>query len=226
MQIAYHQQYKDLDDRQIIDLVLSDGNEEAMLFLIFERYLPLLKKLCTRYYGDLYYLEQLQVELLILLKANDWHPVRGFGWRSSFGTWLGTVAGNLFIKKMPELIGIDKFPVSIGENGEDGEVNIPEPEPPHENDIHMTLLIEAIQQLEDKDQRFILLREFDGYTPKEIALQLESYRRKENRLKTRKVNGQVEEIIPSAEYVHMLKGRAKDNIRVIISELKKEFEWK
>lgn len=225
MQIAYHQQYKDLDDRQIIDLVLSDGNEEAMLFLIFERYLPLLKKLCTRYYGDLYYLEQLQVELLILLKANDWHPVRGFGWRSSFGTWLGTVAGNLFIKKMPELIGIDKFPVSIGENGDDGEVNIPEPEPPHENDIHMTLLIEAIQQLEDKDQRFILLREFDGYTPKEIARQLETYRRKENRLKTKKVNGQIEEIIPSAEYVHMLKGRAKDNIRVIISELKKEFEW-
>lgn len=225
MQIAYHQQYKDLDDRQIIDLVLSDGNEEAMLFLIFERYLPLLKKLCTRYYGDLYYLEQLQVELLILLKANDWHPVRGFGWRSSFGTWLGTVAGNLFIKKMPELIGIDKFPVSIGENGEDGEVNIPEPEPPHENDMHMTLLIEAIQQLEDKDQRFILLREFDGYTPKEIARQLEAYRRKENRLKTKKVNGQIEEIIPSAEYIHMLKGRAKDNIRVIISELKKEFEW-
>ena len=225
MQIAYHQQYKDLDDRQIIDLVLSDGNEEAMLFLIFERYLPLLKKLCTRYYGDLYYLEQLQVELLILLKANDWHPVRGFGWRSSFGTWLGTVAGNLFIKKMPELIGIDKFPVSIGENGEGGEVNIPEPEPPHENDMHMTLLIEAIQQLEDKDQRFILLREFDGYTPKEIARQLEAYRRKENRLKTKKVNGQIEEIIPSAEYVHMLKGRAKDNIRVIISELKKEFEW-
>ena len=225
MQIAYHQQYKDLDDRQIIDLVLSDGNEEAMLFLIFERYLTLLKKLCTRYYGDLYYLEQLQVELLIHLKANDWHPVRGFGWRSSFGTWLGTVAGNLFIKKMPELIGIDKFPVSIGENGDDGEVNIPEPEPPHENDIHMTLLIEAIQQLEDKDQRFVLLREFDGYTPKEIARQLEAYRRKENRLKTRKVNGQIEEIIPSAEYVHMLKGRAKDNIRIIISELKKEFEW-
>ena len=225
MQIAYHQQYKDLDDRQIIDLVLSDDNEEAMLFLIFERYLPLLKKLCTRYYGDLYYLEQLQVELLIHLKTNDWHPVRGFGWRSSFGTWLGTVAGNLFIKKMPELIGIDKFPVSIGENGDDGEVNIPEPEPPHENDIHMTLLIEAIQQLEDKDQRFVLLREFDGYTPKEIARQLEAYRRKENRLKTKKVNGQIEEIIPSAEYVHMLKGRAKDNLRVIISELKKEFEW-
>jgi len=225
MQIAYHQEYDKLDDHQLIDLVLS-GNEEAMLYIIFERYSPLLKKLCIRYYGDLYYLEQLQVELLILLKANDWHPIRGFGWRSSFGTWLGIVAGNLFIKKMPELIGIDKYPVSIGENGENGEVIIPEPESPHENDIHMILLIEAIQQLEDKDQRFILFREFDGYKPKEIALLLEKYRRKENRLKTHVVNGQVEEIIPSAEYIHMLKGRAKDNIRIIISELKKEFEWK
>lgn len=224
MDISYHQSYKEFDDKKLIDLTLS-GNEEAMLFLLFERYSPLLKKLCRRYYGDLNFLEQLQVELFIHLKSNDWRYVRNFGWRSSFGTWLGTVAGNLFIKKMPELIGIDKFPVSIGENGENDEVNIPEPEPPHENDMHMTLLIEAIQQLEDKDQRFILLREFDGYTPKEIARQLEAYRRKENRLKTKKVNGQIEEIIPSAEYVHMLKGRAKDNIRVIISELKKEFEW-
>lgn len=224
MQIAYHQQYDKLSDRQIIDLVLS-GNEEAMLFLIFERYSPLLKKLCVRYYGNLYYLEQLQVELLILLKANGWHPVRGFGWRCSFGTWLGIVAGNLFIKKMPELIGITKFLVSIGEDDEEGEVNIPESDPLHENNMNMVLLIEAIQQLEDKDQRFVLLREFDGFAPKEIARQLEVYRRQENRLKTRLVNGQIEEIIPTAEYVHMLKGRAKDNIRIIIRELKKDFEW-
>ena len=223
MQIAYHLRYKDLDDRQMIDLVLS-GNEEAMLYLIFERYSPLLKKLCKRYYNDLRFLEQLQVELLILLKDKDWHAVRGFSWRSSFGTWLGTVAGNLFINKMPELIGIDKFLVSIGENVKGGEVNIPEPEPPHENDMRMILLIEAIQQLEDKDQQFILLREFDGYKPKDIAHQLEAYRRKENRLKTRTVDGKTEEIIPDAEYVHMLKGRAKKHIRVIINKLKKELE--
>lgn len=225
MDIIYHQQYDELDDRQIVNLVLKEGNEEAMLYLIFKRYSPLLKKLCMRYYKDLYYLEQLQVELLILLKTNDWHSLRGFAWRSSFGVWLGIVAGNLFIKRMQELIGISKFFVSIGEDGEAGEFNPPEPESPHENDIHMILLIEAIQQLEDKDQRFILLREFDGYTPKEIARQLEDYRRKEKRLRTRIVGKQVEEIIPSAEYVHMLKGRAKENLRVIIEELKKEFEW-
>jgi len=224
MHIAYHQQYEKLDDRQIVDLVL-DGNEEAMLYLLFERYSPLLKKLCVRYYGDLYFLEQLQVELLILLKTKDWHALRNFGWRSSFGTWLGIVAGNLFIKKMPELIGISKFTVSIGEDDEKREVNPPELESPHEHDIRMVLLIEAIHQLEDKDQRFILLREFDGYKPKEIAKQLEDYRRFEGRLKTKKVNGETIDIIPSAEYVHMLKGRAKDEIRVIIKELKKEFEW-
>ncbi|MBQ9474217.1 MAG: sigma-70 family RNA polymerase sigma factor [Bacteroidales bacterium] len=217
-------QYKELSDRQNIDLALS-GNDEAMLFLIFDRYSPLLKKLCRRYYDNLYYLEQLQKELLIHLKSDDWRAVRNFGWRSSFGTWLGTVAGNLFIKKMPELIGIDKFSVSIGNDGSEGERDIPAPELPHENDMRMTMLIEAIQRLEDKDQRFILLREFDGYSPQEIAAQLETYRRKENRIKTREVDGHIEEIIPSAEYVHMLKGRAKDNIRVIVNELRKEYEW-
>lgn len=219
-------QYKDLSDKELVDLTLQEGNEEAILYIIFEKYDPLLKKLCRRYYEDLFYYEQLQTELYILLKENDWHALRSFGWRSSFGTWLGTVAGNLFIKKMPELIGISKFTVSIGEDGEKGEFNPPEPEPPHEHDINMVLLIEAIQQLEDKDQRFILFKEFDGYEPKEIAQQLESYRRREKRLKTRKLEGNhIEEIIPSAEYVHMLKGRTKTNLLTIINKLKKEFKW-
>ena len=218
----YHSRYAELSDHQLVDMALS-GNEEAMLFLIFDRYAPLQKRLCRKYYGDLYFLEQLQVELLMLLKANDWHYLRNFGWRTTLGGWLGIVTGTLYIRKMPELIGIEKYPLSIGDNGDCGEVEIPEPQPPHENDIRMIMLIEAIQRLEDRDQRFILLREFDGYSPKEIAVQLEKYRRRENRLKTRQVDGRTEEIVPTAEYVHMLKGRAKDNLRIIINELRKEF---
>lgn len=219
-------QYKDLSDEELVGLILQKGNEEAMLYILFEKYDPLLKKLCKRYYNDLFFYEQLQTELYILLKADDWRALRSFGWRSTFGRWLGIVAGNLFIDKMHELIGISKFPVSIGEDVEKGEVNPPEPEPSLEHDMNMILLIEAIQRLEDKDQRFIILREFDGYHPKEIARQLENYRRCERRLKTRKLEGGgVEEIIPSAEYVHMLKGRAKPNLRIIINELKKEFKW-
>lgn len=224
MQSAYPK-YEKLDDCQLVELALN-GNDEAILYIIFEKYAPLLKKLCKRYYEDLYYYEQLQTELYIRLKANDWHALRSFGWKSSFGTWLGIVAGNLFIKKMPELIGISKFTVSIGEDVEKREVNLPVAEPIHECNMDMVLLIEGIQQLEDKDQRFILFKEFEGYEPKEIAQLLEDYRRKEERLKTRKnKDGNIEEIIPSAEYVHMLKGRAKDNLRIVINELKKEFKW-
>lgn len=219
-------QYQDLSDKELVDLILQKGNEEAMLYIIFEKYDPLLKKLCKRYYEDFFFYEQLQTELYILLKENDWHALRSFGWRSSFGTWLGIVAGNLFINKMHELIGISKFSISIGEDVVKGEFNPPILELPLEHDINMVLLIEAIQQLEDKDQRFILLREFDGYEPKEIAQQLESYRRRERRLKIRKVEGNgIEEIIPSAKYVHMLKGRAKRNLCIIINELKKDFKW-
>lgn len=222
MHIVYQHDYDKMDDQKLVELILA-GNEEALLYLIFDRYSPLLKKLCVKYYGDLYFLEQLQTELLIVLKTNDFHALRGFGWRSSLGTWLGVVGGNLFIKKMPELIGISKYLVSIGEDDENNEVNLSDPESPH-HDIHMVLLIEAIHMLEDRDMRFILLREFDGYKPKEIAEQLEEYRRREGRLKTKIVNGVSTEIIPSAEYVHMLKGRAKDEIRVIIKELKKELK--
>lgn len=218
--------YKDLSDNELVDLILQTGNEEAMLFIIFDKYNPLLKKLCKRYYDTLFYYEELQTELFIYFKANDWHVLRSFGWKSSFGTWFGKVAGSLFIKKMPELIDLEKYKVSIGEDSGNGEVNIPEPMPSSGYDMNMVILIEAIHQLDDKDQRFILLREFDGYGPKEIAKQLEDYRRREGRLKNRKTkDGHTEEIIPTAEYIHMLKGRAKDNLRIVVNELKKEYKW-
>lgn len=213
--------YNDIEDKELVRMILEDGNQEAMLYIIYDRYLPLLKRLCRKYYDDLYYLEQLQTELFIHMKTNDWRTLRSFGWKSSFGTWLGMVAGHLFLKKMPELIGIDPYSISIGENGNDGEVNPPAPGDEHEFDDRMTLLCEAIQQLEDPDQRFILYREFEGYKPDEIAVQLTEHRRKEGRLKTRKTeDGQVVPIIPDAKYIHMLKGRAKTNIRTIINKIK------
>lgn len=211
--------YNDKEDKDIVKMILDDGNQEAMLYLIYERYDPLIKKLCKKYYTSLSYYEQLQTELFIHMKAKDWHTLRSFSWRSSFGTWLGIVAGHLFLKKMPELIGIDPYTISIGEDGDNGEVNPPAPGDEHEFDDRMTLLGEAIQQLDDPDQRFILYREFDGYTPKEIAIQLEELRRKEGRLKSKKTdNNKTIDIIPNAEYIHMLKGRAKTNIRTILQK--------
>lgn len=221
MSMKFSKNYKDFEDRELVRMTLEDGNQEALLFLIYNRYDPLLKKLCRKYYDTLYYYDQLQVELLIHLKSKDWHALRSFGWRSSFGPWFGEVAGHVFLKKMHELIGIDPYLVSIGENEDDGEVDVPAPSDDHEFDSRMVLLMEAIQQLDDPDQRFILQSEFDGYEPIEIAQLLETIRRKEGRIKTR-VNekGMIEEIIPNADYIYMLKSRAKANIRTIINNLK------
>lgn len=220
LQTAY-KDYTDISDKELVRMVLEEGNQEALLHIIYDRYTPLLKKLCRKYYDNLYYYEQLQTELFIHLKKNDWRTLRSFGWRSSLGTWLGMVAGHLFVKKIPELIGIDPYWVSIDENESDGKENLPDFRDEHGCNDKMVILGEAIRQLKDADQRFILYREFDGYEPKEIAVLLEQLRRKEGRLKTRKnENGQIEEIIPDAEYIHMLKGRAKANIKAIIQNIK------
>ena len=223
MNINFKKDYSKLTDREMIDLVLA-GDEDAMLYLIFVKYEPLMIRLCLRYYDDLRHLEELQVELFAHLKANDWRYVRNFEWRSTFGWWLGLVAGTVFLNKVPELIGISKLALSISENGSKGEVCLPYPEHPHENDVRMVILIEAICHL-DKDLQFVLFREFDGYKPVEIAKQLEDCRREEDRLKTKVVDGKTEEIIPTKEYIHMLKGRAKDQLKPLVKELKREFKW-
>lgn len=64
-------QYKNLSDEELVELILQKGNEEAMLYIIFEKYHLLLKKLCKRYYNDFFFYEQLQTELYILLKVDD-----------------------------------------------------------------------------------------------------------------------------------------------------------
>lgn len=222
MQIVLNS-YTDLSDKEIVELILRERNEEAMLFFIFNKYDPLLKKLCKRYYDSLFYYEELQTELFIYFKANDWHVLRSFGWKSSFGSWLGKVAGNLFLKKIPELIEFGKNKVYIGKENRNEAYNYP-PQKSFGGGSRV-MLIEAIQRLEDKDQRFILLKEFEGYDPSEIAKQLEALRRREGRLKTRKVNEQIQEIIPTADYIYMLKGRAKANLLTIVNELKKDFKW-
>lgn len=94
-----HQQYKVCTDQQLVDLVLKDGNEEAILYLIGNRYDPLLKSLCKKYYRNLFYYEQLQTELYIHLKRDDWHVLRDFTWKSTFGWWLKNGGRPSFFEK-------------------------------------------------------------------------------------------------------------------------------
>lgn len=212
-----HKSYNDLTDKEIVDLIIA-GNEEAMLYLIYDRYESDLKFYAWRYYGSLAYLEELINYLYIQLKGKkgDWQPLKSFQWRSRFRTWFCSVASHLFLEKRGELIGIGGNDDSIFVDG--GNCTLPEPEHEPVNE-KMVMIMEAINRLEQEDYRFILIKELEGYSHKEISEMLAAKRKAENKVTYYK--GQI--VIPDARYVDMNKARALKEIKTIIEQIKEEW---
>lgn len=208
--------YIALTDKQLINLVLDDGNEEALLYLIFERYEKKMKYYAFRYYDSLEYYEDLCGELYLHLKGanGDWAVLRSFQWRSSFSTWFSSVASHLFWKKRGELIGLGG---DAGSNVEDdGEQPLPEPKPEPENEQRV-MLLEAINRLKDEEYRLIIIKELEGYNHKEIAEMLVEKRRREG--KVTYYRGKV--VVPNARYVDMSKHRALEEIKGHVEQIRK-----
>ena len=212
-----HKSYNDLTDKEIVDLIIA-GNEEAMLYLIYDRYESDLKFYAWRYYGSLAYLEELINYLYIQLKGKkgDWQPLKSFQWRSRFRTWFCSVASHLFLEKRGELIGIGGNDDSIFVDG--GNCTLPEPEHEPVNE-KMVMIMEAINRLEQEDYRFILIKELEGYSHKEISEMLAAKRKAEHKVTYYK--GQI--VIPDARYVDMNKARALKEIKTIIEQIKEEW---
>ena len=63
-----HKSYKDMTDKEIVDLAIA-GNEEAMLYLLHDRYENDLKFYAWRYYDSLMYLEDMTNYLYIQFKG-------------------------------------------------------------------------------------------------------------------------------------------------------------
>lgn len=209
--------YGALTDKGLIDLVLNEGNEEALLYLIFERYEKKLKFYTFRYYGSLEFYEDLCNELYLHLKGKDgdWSVLRNFQWRSSFATWFNLVASHLFWKKRDELIGLGNDFGSKRE--EEGEQPIPEPPVESENEKRV-MLLEAISRLKDEDYRLIIIKELEGYNHKEIAEMLIEKRKRDG--KVTRYRGEV--VVPDAHYVDMSKARALKEIKIYVEQIKQE----
>lgn len=208
--------YETLTDKQIIDLVLDESNEEALLYLIYGRYEKRLKFYIYRYYDSLEYYEDLCNELYLHLKGKDgdWSVLRSFQWRSSFATWFSLVASHLFWKKRDELIGReDDF-----DSKREGEQPIPEPPVEPENEKRV-MLFEAISRLKDEDYRLIIIKELEGYNHKEIAEMLVEKRKRVG--KVTYYNGV--EVVPDARYVDMNKARALKEIKAHVEQIKQEW---
>lgn len=221
MQLNLSKPYKDFSDKEIVNLIIA-GNEEAMLYLLYDRYEKDLKFYAWRYYDSLAYLEDLISDLYTQFKGKngDWQPLKSFQWRSSFRTWFCSVASHLFLEKKKELIDLGGKDSSIEINN--GEDPMPEPKPERVNQ-NLVMILEAINRLDNEDYRFILIKELEGYNHKEIA-EMMAIKRKEEQ-KVTFYNGKI--VIPDAHYVDMNKARALKEVKVIVEQIKKEwYEYK
>ena len=217
MQVNLQKSYKYMSDREIVDLVIA-GNEEAILYLLYDRYENDLKFYAWKYYESLAYLEDLINYLYIQFKGKegDWHPLKSFQWKCKFRTWFCSVASHLFLEKRDELIGLGGKDGSKGTDG--GDKPLPEPKPEPENQ-KLVMLMEAINRLENDDYRFILIKELEGYNHKEIAEMMVAKRKKENKVTFYK--GKI--VVPDAHYVDMNKARALREVKAIVEQIKKDW---
>ena len=206
-----------MTDKEIVNLIIA-GNEEAMLYLLYDRYENDLKFYAWRYYDSLAYLEDLINYLYIQFKGKkgDWQPLKSFQWKCKFRTWFCSVASHLFLEKRDELIGLGGKDGSKGTDG--GDKPIPEPTPEPENP-KLVMLMEAINRLENDDYRFILIKELEGYNHKEIAEMMVAKRKKENKVTFYK--GKI--VVPDAHYVDMNKARALREVKAIVEQIKKDW---
>ena len=206
-----------MTDKEIVDLIIA-GNEEAMLYLLYDRYENDLKFYAWRYYDSLAYLEDLINYLYIQFKGKkgDWQPLKSFQWKCKFRTWFCSVASHLFLEKRDELIGLGGKDGSKGTDGGDKPLPGPTPEPENQK---LVMLMEAINRLENDDYRFILIKELEGYNHKEIAEMMVAKRKKENKVTFYK--GKI--VVPDAHYVDMNKARALREVKAIVEQIKKDW---
>lgn len=212
--------YKELTDKQVVELILAlPHNEEAALFLLYNRYDLLLHKIyrnITRekcWYGDCVN------ELFLHLRCKDgsWQTLSSFEWRSPFGCWLKSVAYHKFNDSLSHL---------IENNGKNTSLDNDDPEKTqlllandgkeeYERRQRKVMLLEAIGLLKDDDQKFVIMKRLEGYNSNEIALLLQ---KKWQMLGIRKYNNKKELVVPDAAYVDVRTQRAKENLRILIYE--------
>lgn len=222
MDFAYRIAYNELTDKEIVGKILAiPHNEEAAAFLLHDRYAPLLHSIYNVLTRNRNYYDDCVQELFIHLKSKDgsWHTLASFEWRSTLGCWLKGVARNKFKEVLPRLIENGGKNASLDANDDDPErpsIQLPnKSKEDYERRQRYVSLMEAIQQLKDDDQQFVIKKHLEGYSSKEIALLLQKRWRKHDIVK---YNNKGRLVVPDAAYVDVRTQRAKVNLRKIMDE--------
>ena len=222
----YRIDYTKHTDREIIAKILAvPHNEEAAVFLLYTRYDPLLHRIYFSLSKSGYWYDDCVDELFIHLKGKDgeWQTLATYAGRSTFGCWLKRVAHHKFIEILPRLIEKDPGVTSIdGDDLRNPGVQLPDGgEEDYERRQRKVMLMEAIGQLKDDDQRFVILKRLEGYDSKEIALLLQKKWQRLGIVKYgyKKNSKEKHIVVPDAAYVDIRTQRAKENLRTILAEM-------
>lgn len=218
MEFKYKLDYSKLSDKQIVEKILAEPHdEEAAVYLLHDRYSPLMHYLYRRFTADETWFDDCVDELFMQIKGKDgsWHSLVGFDWRSTFGYWLKRVAWFKFKDVLPKLIENGGRNISIDNNDPHRP---PVPLPGGDNDgfehrMDKVMLMEAIGHLKDDDQ-FVVLKRLEGYKSKEIAEMLKIKWQKKG---FKKQNNDNKLVVPDAGYVDVHFQRAKAILKIIMS---------
>lgn len=204
--------YESYSDRDLIDATLS-GNEEAAIYLIYNRYYGDIRYLCFSYCKSHWYVDDVCQEVFLALKGKngDWRTLATWTGLSTFRTWLNSVVCHWLQKNRDYLIGLrEKKLYSEKEDDPDPVEQVAAVQPTSEDAMLKVMLLEAINGLSNADQRLVILKELQGYSHEEIADILNQVRRQENRIKLDKAGN---EILANAAAVDVLKQRAVAQIK-------------
>ena len=216
--------YKGFSDEELVKMIVAEPhNEEAALFLIYVKYRPLFWRMCREYVKDMHWFDYCLGDVFISLRGSkgDWHVLANFGWTCTLTAYLEGLAENNFlrIKRLIDgKVDVEDAPIDNGERGSKAVQVVGGDEADIERRMELVLLLEAVQTL-PSDQKFVILKVFEGHSSKEIAAMLQKKWEIEGVKKyVRSGKNKGELVVPSEAYVNNLKSHAVDELRKKLGE--------
>ena len=221
MKFQYRTNYNDFTDEELVDkIVKPPHNEEAAAYLLHDRYAPLLKSVYKGLTPNFSWYDDCVSNLFIHLKGKeyDWHSLSTFEWRSTLGCWLRGVARNNFKDTLAKVASKKVIVVSVDEEDRNGKtIQLPDGGEEEHNRLQRKIaLLEAIAQLKNDNQKFVVLKRLQGYNSREIAdLLKKSWEKRGIKL----YNANNELVVPNPTYVDSCMQHAKAVLKITIVEL-------
>lgn len=203
--------YSLLSDKEIVDQILS-GNEEVVLYLLYDKYAQDIRYFAWKYFETLDIVDELITDLYLYLRGEklDWAKFRTFTFRSKMRTWMSSIISNFCKEKRKKMIDEANKAESIDINryiamGAKEAI-----------DPRIPIMLEAINKLKNEEYRLILIKDLEGYSHADIAKMIIEKRKREG--KQRMYNGKL--VVPDAHSVDCDKARAIIELRKIMQQIK------